>query len=71
MGWKGGIGRRGRLKKKGPEVFPLQPSLPILPVLPGYRLNVPKNAERLFGSLHLVPSEPPVKVFWSVWAMCA
>jgi hypothetical protein len=65
----GTMGRNGRMggmgsRKNGLKDFPFQPVQPIPPVQPGdYRLNVPKNAERLFGSLHLVPSDAPVKAF--------
>src|SRR2546430_10332592 len=36
---------------------------PFLPILAGQRQyeKVPKNADRLFGSLHLVPSDAPVR----------
>ena len=52
-------------KRKGWKVLPFQPILPLLLILPrvsDYLLNVPKNAERLFGSLHFVPSIEPLKL---------
>jgi hypothetical protein len=58
------MGRKGGMeKRKGPEGFPFQPLLPIPTVQRCYLLNVPKNAERLFGSLHFVPSIEPLKLF--------
>jgi hypothetical protein len=50
-------------KRKGWKVAypPASPAYP--PVQPSYLLNVPKNAERLFGSLHFVPSIAPLKLF--------
>jgi hypothetical protein len=51
-------------KTNGLVGSPVQPVLPVPPVQPlCYRLKVPKNAERLFGSLHLVPSSEPLNVF--------
>jgi hypothetical protein len=68
MGGKGRTGRMERTqrkKKKAGRFLTFQPFLRVPPVLPrsgSYLLKVPKNAERLFGSLHFVPSIAPLKL---------
>jgi len=62
MGGRAGW-RVRRAKKKRLEGLPLQPFLPIPPRARRYLLKVPKKAERLFGSLHFVPSIEPLKLF--------
>ena len=59
----GKAGWRGRRKRKGRKLT-FQPFPPLQPVPPRafYLLKVPKNAERLFGSLHFVPSIDPLKL---------
>src|SRR6266550_9115911 len=66
IGWTGRMGRIGRMgrKEKRAERFPFQPVLSIPPAQTGrYRLKLPKKAEGLLGSLHLVPSAEPVNAF--------
>src|SRR5262245_25336049 len=50
--------------------FPALPAYPAPPAQSQYE-NVPKKADRLFGSLHFVPSAAPVKRFCAVTPIAA